>query len=126
MVSQGDISKRDVVRQRVYGSCSPRPVGGVCSKQYKCWHWNNNWYNGRTGNQNINSMKELGKSNPKELSIEATAYSQSISIETIGAIINRQTYDATSNTYEPDFSQRPCQLFPKCFLIDPKLLILHL
>lgn len=64
-------------------------------------------------------MKELGKSNPKELSIEATAYSQSISIETIGAIINRQTYDATSNTYEPDFSQRPCQLFPKCFLIDP-------
>ena len=64
-------------------------------------------------------MKELGKSNPKELSIETTAYSQSVSIENIGAITNRQTYDAASKTYEPDFSQRPCQLFPKCFLIDP-------
>lgn len=53
------------------------------------------------------------------MSVQATAYSQSCEIEILGDIMNKQTYDAATEHYEPDYTQRACQMFPRCLLIDP-------
>lgn len=64
-------------------------------------------------------MKELGKSNPQAMSVQATAYSQICEIQILGSITNRQTYDAATGHFEPDYTQRACQMFPRCLLLDP-------
>lgn len=64
-------------------------------------------------------MKELGKSNPQAMSVQATAYSQVCEIQILGSITNRQTYDAAIGHFEPDYTQRACQMFPRCLLLDP-------
>ena len=64
-------------------------------------------------------MKELAKSNPQDFSVQATNYSQNVNIEVLGNIANRQAYDAATGEFEPNYETRPCQLFPRCFLIDP-------
>lgn len=64
-------------------------------------------------------MKELGRSNPQAMSVQATAYSQNCEIQILGNITNRQTYDAATGHFEPDYTQRACQMFPKCLLLDP-------
>lgn len=64
-------------------------------------------------------MKELGKSNPQAMSMQATAYSQICEIQILGNITNRQTYDAATGHFEPDYTQRACQMFPRCLLLDP-------
>nr|WP_287831618.1 hypothetical protein [Prevotella sp.] len=63
--------------------------------------------------------KELAVSVDKMMDIQATAYSQSCSIEIVGDIINRQQYDGIANSYSPNYAIRPCTMFPSCFLIDP-------
>ena len=63
--------------------------------------------------------KELAVSADKMMDIQATAYSQSCSIEIVGDIINRQQYDGIANSYSPNYAIRPCTMFPSCFLIDP-------
>lgn len=64
-------------------------------------------------------MKELAKSNPQDFDVQATAYSQSISMEVMGEIAPRQAFDAATGEFQPDYSLRPCQVFPRCYLIDP-------
>lgn len=63
--------------------------------------------------------KELAVSVDKMMEIQPTAYSQSVSIEIVGNIINRQQYDGIEGSFSPDFSIRPCTMFPACYLIDP-------
>lgn len=62
--------------------------------------------------------KELAVSVDKMMEIQPTAYSQSVSIEIVGNIINRQQYDGIEGSFSPDFSIRPCTMFPACYLID--------
>lgn len=63
--------------------------------------------------------KELAVSVDKMMEIQPTAYSQSCSIEIVGNIINRQQYDGIEGSFSPDFTIRPCTMFPPCYLIDP-------
>lgn len=63
--------------------------------------------------------KELAVSVDKMMEILPTAYSQSCSIEIVGNIINRQQYDGIEGSFSPDFTIRPCTMFPPCYLIDP-------
>lgn len=63
--------------------------------------------------------KELAVSVDKMMEIQSTAYSQSCSIEIVGNIINRQQYDGIEGSFSPDFTIRPCTMFPPCYLIDP-------
>lgn len=63
--------------------------------------------------------KELAVSVDKMMEIQPTAYSQSCSIEIVGNIINRQQYDGIAGSFSPDFTIRPCTMFPPCYLIDP-------
>lgn len=63
--------------------------------------------------------KELAVSVDKMMEIQPTAYSQSCSIEIVGNIINRQQYDGIADSFSPDFTIRPCTMFPPCYLIDP-------
>lgn len=63
--------------------------------------------------------KELAVSVDKMMEIQPTAYSQACSIEIVGNIINRQQYDGIEGSFSPDFSIRPCTMFPACYLIDP-------
>lgn len=63
--------------------------------------------------------KDLAVSVDKRMEIQATAYSQSCRIDIVGNIINRQQYDGIANTFSPDYTIRPCTLFPPCYLIDP-------
>lgn len=62
--------------------------------------------------------KELAVSVDKMMEIQPTAYSQSCSIEIVGNIINRQQYDGIEGSFSPDFTIRPCTMFPPCYLID--------
>ena len=63
--------------------------------------------------------KELVVSVDKMMEIQPTAYSQSCNIEIVGNIINRQQYDGIEGSFSPDFTIRPCTMFPSCHLIDP-------
>ena len=63
--------------------------------------------------------KELSVSVDKMMEIQPTAYSQSCNIEIVGNIINRQQYDGIEGSFSPDFTIRPCTMFPSCHLIDP-------
>ena len=63
--------------------------------------------------------KELAVSVDKMMEIQPTAYSQSCNIEIVGNIINRQQYDGIEGSFSPDFTIRPCTMFPSCHLIDP-------
>lgn len=63
--------------------------------------------------------KELAVSVDKMMEIQPTAYSQSCGIEIVGNIINRQQYDGIEGSFSPDFTIRPCTMFPPCYLIDP-------
>lgn len=63
--------------------------------------------------------KELAVSNDKMMGIQPTAYTQSCNIQIVGEIINRQQYDGIAVTYSPDYTIRPCTMFPACYLADP-------
>lgn len=63
--------------------------------------------------------KELAVSIDKMMEIHPTAYSQSCNIEIVGNIINRQQYDGIEGSFSPDFTIRPCTMFPSCHLVDP-------
>lgn len=63
--------------------------------------------------------KELTASVDKMMQIQPTAYSQSCNIQVVGEIANRQQYDGIAGTFSPDYTIRPCTLFPACYLADP-------
>lgn len=63
--------------------------------------------------------KELTVSRDIMMEVQPTAYSQTCEIEIVGNIVNRQQYDGVEQAYSPDYTIRPCVLFPACSLIDP-------
>lgn len=63
--------------------------------------------------------KTLSKTDTKKIDVQPIGYGQSINIVVRSNTVNRQTYDAVTKLFTPDYSMSPLVIFPECQLIDP-------
>lgn len=65
------------------------------------------------------ARKLLTQTNVKYVDIQPVGYNQTAELVVRSNVNNRQTYDAVTNTFLPDYTVSPLVLFPDCRLIDP-------
>lgn len=61
----------------------------------------------------------LAQSEQKKIDIQPVCYHQCCNMVVRTNTVNRQTYDAVTNLYTPDYSTSNLVVFPECQLIDP-------